>query len=264
MVETPTPTTQGVPTAVGVIGSVEGHASAIPPMLMSQLLKGVEMPVFNGRADHFQQWKWEFEDKCKLFAQGHPITEEMKTFLLERALNDQSKELFHLLRRAEGITYTPYMARMEMEFGKLTPDAARARWERIELHNQGKITSVHFREFETKFLAAMHEVKDSTPQEAYRLLFTRLPEFMRQRLAEHQAAQYERDPTVLLSTDAGMTPQDVQDLVQALTGERPPKVHPKIGDAHVVHLTSKNGQTVGRLPRAQPARLHEGPGSTSL
>ena len=70
LVETLTPTTQGVPTAVGVIGSVEGHT--IPPMLMSQLLKGVEMPVFNGRADHFQQWKWEFEDKCKLLLKVTP------------------------------------------------------------------------------------------------------------------------------------------------------------------------------------------------
>ena len=266
--ETPAPAPLGVPTTVGVIGASEGHHSGIPHSLMTQLLKSVEMPVFNGRADHFQQWKWEFEDKCRLFAQGHPLSEEMKTFLLEKALNEQAKELFHLLRRAEGMTYTPYMAKMEIEYGKLTPDAARARWERIELHNQGKVTSLHFREFETKFLTAMHEVKDTTPQEAYRLLFTKLPEFMRKRLTEHQAQLYERDPMVLLTAEPGLTPQDVQDLVEALIVDRPPLVEPRPAGAHLVHLTTKrkakqlagfHGRSVEGSSRPLYIQLYEQP-----
>jgi hypothetical protein len=241
---------------VMTIGSSPGHG--VPPLVLSHLLKSAEMPIFSGKAEEFSQWKWEFENRCKLLSQGHEIDEATKTHLLERALNDRLRELYHTLRRSENITYTPFMAMLELDYGNSAHEAARTRWERVELAHQGKVTSQIFREFQTKFMAAMHEVVDVTPHEALRLLTTKLPDFLRFRIADRQTALNEGDPTVILSMDMGIPNSEVEKNVLAPIGQRHTRVSTRPNGEYEIHLPTRR---LAKLLASLHGRQHEGQSS---
>ena len=64
------PVTEGVTTTVGAVGQGTGNLNVQPSLVINQLFRDAEVPVFSGKPEHFQQWNWEFEDKCRLLSQG--------------------------------------------------------------------------------------------------------------------------------------------------------------------------------------------------
>jgi Glu-tRNA(Gln) amidotransferase subunit E-like FAD-binding protein len=176
--------------------------------------------------------------QCERIAQGKKLSEVNKTQLLESDLTDSLGQEFKLLQRTENMTFTPFMARLEMRYGNPPTLSSRRKWELVELMNQGKITSQSFREFEVKFMEAFHNVPDATPTEAYRMLLLKLPEGMRMRVMEKQMQHEEDHPILEVCMREGMSKEEVEHIIHGLTNENPTQIRHERPDKYIVKLSS--------------------------
>ena len=123
---------------------------------------------------------------CEKVAQDKVLSQKTKATLLEMSFPENLLQEFKLLQRTQKMSFTPFMAKLEERFGRGQLLIARRKWEKVEINKWGNIKTHHFREFEVKFRDAWKDVHDATPDEAQRILMSKLPHFMRHWVLEKQ------------------------------------------------------------------------------
>ena len=172
------------PVMVAPVGA-SGSGRMVSPLL-TQVLKNQTISKFDGKEEQWEQWRWELEEMTfKRLSLAKALTETKKTQMLELALVGPLLDEYRSMQRHEHATYTTFMANMQMRYGRTQSTTARRKWEMVELVNHGHVTLQNWREFEIKFKEAYRNVPDATPDEAYRLLFIKIPECLRTSLLEH-------------------------------------------------------------------------------
>ena len=107
------------------------------------------------------------------------------------------------MRQAEignALSYQEEVARISAKYSRDQNVGARKRWEEVFIYNQGKITSREWEDFEVNFRTAWKNVKDSTPEEARRVLLQKLPPFILKWVTEEEERKMFSVPTVRRNT----------------------------------------------------------------
>ena len=129
-------------------------------------------------------------------------------------------------------------AMLKARYGPNRHLGARKRWAEVTLSNTGKVTGADWHDFWVRFCRAAFGVKDTTPEETARLLMSRVPAFISTWVIEEQEKISWKNPTLLVSTIAGLPTQAVMDTFQALVGEAPKEVSEKSAGQYL--LTFRN------------------------
>ena len=138
-----------------------------------------------------------------------PIQNEIK--LMKRKKNHQ-------------VIFAEMMQVLEKRFGEGRSIGKRQKWKEISLNNNGKIQMAQFKDFETRLRLGELEVKDSTPQESYRMLMDKLPSFMVTWVIEAEEKLAQSRPTVSFVGFAGMGLSDATRNIENLIGISPKEV----------------------------------------
>ena len=88
----------------------------------------------------------------------------------------------------------------------------------------GKITSREWEDFEVNFRTAWKNVKDTTPEEARRILLQKLPGFILRWVAEEEERRLITTPTVRMNTPKATDVGGVSNSILLLVGKKPIKV----------------------------------------
>ena len=72
------------------------------------------------------------------------------------------------------VTYQQFFNHLDTRFGSMPTSTARAVWTDVRLKVEGKITPAKFTAFKVAFLSAMLDVKDTTADEATRMILAKL------------------------------------------------------------------------------------------
>ena len=82
--------------------------------------------------------------------------------------------LFQKMAAPAQVTYQQFLNHLDIHFGSMPSSTARAVWTDVRLEVEGKITPAKFTAFKVAFLSAMLDVKDTTANEATRMLLAKL------------------------------------------------------------------------------------------
>ena len=229
------------------------------PILM-HLLKNITVVKFDNREENWENWKWEFENMCEKVAQDKVLSEKTKATLLEMSLPENLLQEFKLLQRTQKMSFTPFMAKLEERFGRGQLLIARRKWEKVEINNWGNIKTQHFREFEVKFRDAWKDVHDATPDEAQRILMSKLPHFMRQWVLEKQEKNAAENPIVCLTAMPGLGEREILNTVKHLVGDTPTRAEIGNGGQYLIQFSTMSAAKKllalhGRTVRGQTQKL---------
>jgi len=117
---------------------------------------------------------------------GQKIPDATKLELFESTLDEINQKQLRL-RQAEtkgNLTFVQEFARLEGKYARDQTISSRKTWQEVFLVNNGKVTARECQDFEVNFKSAWHQVKDSTEDEARRMLISKLPHFLLRWLTE--------------------------------------------------------------------------------
>ena len=116
-------------------------------LLLTQLARDETVLKFSGRSGDFDTFHWQLERYFKRLAscQGIEFTDQVKMFLLEKALPEYDKRWLQLLEReGASVTYQSVIARLRARAGSNVETQARQKWNTLTFRTSGKITVGEF------------------------------------------------------------------------------------------------------------------------
>ena len=210
---------------------VGGPGGAAPPLsfvspVVQQVMRNLVAPKFSGRSQDFPQFWIDWERYLRKISMGKEIENALKLELWESAL-DETNQKFLRMRQTEvggALSYQEEVARVQAKYSRDQNVGARKRWEEVFIYNQGKITSREWEDFEVNFRTAWKNVKDTTPEEARRVLLAKLPPFTLKWVAEEEERKVLSAPTVRMNTPKATDVGGVSNSILLLVGKKPIKV----------------------------------------
>ena len=191
-----------------------------------QVLRNLIPPKFSGRFQEWPDFVREWERYLRKLSMGQEINNVLKLELLEGCLDDVNQKFLRIKQSEVGekLTFNEIFAKLQDKYSKDQSFGARKRWEEICLMNPGKITSRDWEDFEANFLTAWHGVKDTTEEEARRMLLQKLPGFITRWITEEEERKILSKPTVKMNVPGDTHEVGVAESVLKLTGKKPTKV----------------------------------------
>lgn len=201
-----------------------------------EIARNARPPYFDNQPSKWEDFTGEWQIYWERMSQNGKHSEATKLQLFEGCLPESIKEEIKLLRyQGQQLGFTQVYAMLEARFAPHKKLGARRAWVEVALQNQGKITSGHWHNFWVKFKIAWLRVQDATPDEAYRMLLSKLPNFMINWVVEEQESRNRKHPMVNVRVPGAFTAVEIKESIQKLLNIVPQKIIPKPnGDTWVV------------------------------
>ena len=154
------------------------HRGSHHNFILGQMIKEQVIPKFSGEVCDFEQFRWLFSRYLTKLeqTQGHPLEEDMKIFIPEKALPQyESRWLQQMQQEGHPITCQGFLAKMEAKFGATRDCQIRQKWENLKCTHDGKMTAMVMQKFELEFRQLRKELPTISDEEVHRHLMKRLP-----------------------------------------------------------------------------------------
>jgi hypothetical protein len=199
-------------------------ASGIP--VWQQIARTIVTPSFDGSAEKWGSFLWDWTEYIKKVASGKILADGVLLSLFEACIPENLREELKLKKKQTGgkVTYAEFLAQLENRFGRNRGAMMRRNWYDVELRNPGKVTAEAWKEFEVRFRSAWLEVPDSTVQEAYRLLQTKLPQFAMAWVHEREIKMTQGNSILCVIAPPGYTEAEFAEGARRMVGHAPRKV----------------------------------------
>ena len=221
------------------------------------MVKETAVPKFSGEVCDFEQFRWLFTRYLGKLeqSQGHPLDEDLKVFILEKALPQyESRWLQQMQQEGHEVTCQGFLAKLEAKFGATRENQVRQKWEALRCQHEGKMTAFDLQKFELEFRQLRKELPMIHDEEVHRHLLKRLPSHMVNWVADEEARLKTERPRVVWTVPEDRTNADICQSVLDFIGEMPERVHrvqPKIfvvtfGNMHAAtKFLELNGMQIG-------------------
>ena len=113
------------------------------------------------------------------------------------------------------MTYQQFFNHLDTRFGSMPTSTARAVWTDVRFELEGKITPAKFNAFKDAFLSAMLDVKDTTSDEATRILLSKLQRYQGIMSWTNRAESKEGESHPAFEISFGMPPCHVKDFFRS-------------------------------------------------
>ena len=225
------------------------------------VLKNAVQPVFSGHADDYESFMADFDTFVSKISGGAPVSDDSMLNYLEPCLPEPLRRHVTTQRQntKNAYTFAQMKTFLDQRFGDDTTEAARRKWEQVDLPKSGKIMSMEFLGFETEFRAAKARVKDATDHEARRLLVSKLPPSLSKIVFDEEEKRNSYNPELEFIGIPGMNKDGVSATILNTTTVSPKKVD-DLGNG-IFHVTVRSlyerdrvlelhGRVVARTGRA--------------
>ena len=210
------------------------HFSGFPFMtdpVSQKIACNLEEPHFDGKRSQWLNFVSSWNSYWEQLSQWGEYPEVKKLQILERCLCSRLQEEIRLMKiNGQKPGFTTVFAWLRATYGSDLSTEARKTWQEVFLSPGGRIGPDDWREFWTKFCIAKSYVKDASEDETYRLLLSRIPEFIAKWVYEENCKRCSKKPRVRLHAIPNLPDESIIKSVEQLI-QVTPKAVKQIGDA---------------------------------
>jgi len=136
--------------------------------LQQELFRNQPRPLFEGSCAKWARFETEWEKYINIIQDDKEISSEKKLSVFELCLGEGLREEIELWRRqASGkMSFNTVFSVLKTRLDARPDLNARKAWGEVVLMNYGKVTGADWRQFRTRFMMAMFDVKDASDTEA--------------------------------------------------------------------------------------------------
>ena len=148
--------------------------------MYAELARTAIKPVFTNEPRAWVPFKEVFFRYIQIITARQHAPDELLLEYLIACLPEELRVEFALMQKMSApaqVTYQQFFNHLDTRFGSMPTSTARAVWTDVRLDVEGKITPAKFATFKVAFLSAMLDVKDTTSDEATRMLLSKLQRY---------------------------------------------------------------------------------------
>lgn len=209
-------------------------------LLSFEIAKGAKTPYFDSQAENWQDFEADWNIHWERISMGKPCSDFLKLQAFEPCLCPKLREEIRLLRlKVDKLGFVQVFALFKARYGAQRNLGARRLWYDTTMPTEGKVRGEDWHDFYVRFCTGWYNVKDSTPDEAMRLLLNRVPAFISNWIIEEQERRAWQHPKVRLCSVSGLNEPGVKASVRAMVGAEPVRVEVKPDGEYILTFTSK-------------------------
>ena len=200
-------------------GRQDPNSSSMPfsgDLVAQRIARNLEQPNFDEKHPNWLDFEAAWITYWDQLSQGKGYSEAQKLQVFVQSLSPSLKQQVNLLSKGQKLGFTTVFAWLKAHYGSFPSLAARKIWHEIFLQTSNRMKPFEWREFWTRFSLARVNVKDSTEEEAYRLLLSRIPHFIIKWVIEEQRNRSSKKCQVRLQAIANLTSIELVGAIEGL------------------------------------------------
>jgi hypothetical protein len=193
------------------------------------LLKDLDTPKFSGNLEEYMDWRIGLRQFMDLVAPDRgTLTDAVKLEVLNRALDGTNRSIPRA-HREKGGGFEEFMQTLDSRYLSDVQEYHRRRWNSLTFPHPTHISQEDLREFRAQFERCRNRVLDSTAEEEYTLLMTKLPGIWREKVVAEEEKRNKGRFWLRVGRIADYTREEVEEFLTAKAGERPRQLKEREG-----------------------------------